>query len=270
MKAIVSVLFLFAIVFAAAGCETNPATGKRQLSLISEQQEISLGRQAMPDVEKQVGGVYDNAEVADYVNQIGQALAAVSERPNLPWTFKVVNSDDVNAFSMPGGFIYVNKGLLKQMENEAQLACVLGHEIGHVTARHGVDQLQKSLGMQVLLEAIGVGTGSPDAKAIAQVAAQLVMLKYSRDDEYMADELGVRYAVKANYNPDGIIQVFNIFLKLGGSSGGLGELFSTHPDTVKRIDNVKKILNEKYAGVTEDPNMNFNETEYKIAVSAIQ
>jgi len=270
MKAIVSALFLIAMVFAVAGCEINPATGKKQLSLIGEQDEIALGRQAMPDVEKQVGGVYDDPELAAYVTSIGQSLAAVSERPNLPWTFKVVNSDDVNAFAMPGGFIYVNKGLLKQMENEAQLACVLGHEIGHVTARHGVDQLQKSLGMQILLAAIGAGTGSPDAQAVAQVAAQLVMMKYSRDDEYMADQLGIRYAIKDNYNPNGMVQVFDIFLKLGAGSGGLGEIFSTHPDTQKRIDKVNQILSEKYPGVADDPTKNFNEVEYKVAVSSIQ
>jgi predicted Zn-dependent protease len=270
MKAILSALFILAVVLAAAGCETNPETGKRQLAFISEQQEISLGRSAVPDVEKQVGGVYDDPELTAYVNEVGLSLAKLTKRPNLPWTFKVVNSDDVNAFAMPGGFIYINKGLLKQMTNEAQLACVLGHEVGHVAAKHSVDQLQKTVGAQLILEAIGIGTGSPDAKAVAAVAAQMVMLKYSRDDEYEADKLGVGYAIKDGYNPEGMIQVFNVFLTLGSSSGGLGEIFSTHPDTQKRIDRINEILNKEYPGVAEDPKMNFNDTEYLSAVSGIQ
>lgn len=270
MKAIVTALLFLAVVFAAAGCETNPATGERQFILITEQQEISLGQNAVPDVEKQMGGVYDNPELTAYVNEIGKSVAANSERKDLPWTFKIVNTDDVNAFALPGGFIYVTKGLLKQMGNEAQLACVLGHEIGHVNAKHSVMQLQQQVGFEVFNEAIGAATGSPEAQAVSQVATTLVSLKYSRDDEYQADGLGVRYATRTGYNPEGMLQVFDIFLKLGSGSGGtVGEIFSTHPDTQKRIDKIKGILDKDYPGVVDDPTKLFNETEYKSAVSSI-
>lgn len=269
MKALLTITFIVAVVLAAVGCEINPATGEKQLSLISEQQEIALGAQEAPEVEKQVGGIDDDPALNAYVTRIGKSLAAVSERPNLPWTFKIVNSDDVNAFSMPGGYIYVNKGLLKKMDNEAQLACVLGHEIGHVTARHGVQQLQQSIGAQILLEAIGAG-GGENAQAVAQVATKLVQLKYSRKDEYKADELGVRYAVAANYNPQGMVQVFQIFLTLGGSSGGIGEILSDHPDTQKRIDQVNKILSEQYPNATTDPAKTLNAPQYKAAVSSLK
>jgi predicted Zn-dependent protease len=270
MKAIISILLLAAAALAAAGCETNPATGEKQLIFISEEQEISLGASAVPDVEKEMGGVYSDPELTAYVNQVGQSLAAQSERPTLPWTFKIVDTNDVNAFALPGGYIYVTKGLLKQMGNEAQLACVLGHEIGHVTAKHSVNQLQKAVGFEIFAAAVGAGTGSQDAEAVAKVAMALLQLKYGRNDEYKADELGVRYANRLNYNPDGMIQLFGIFLELGSGSGGtVGEIFSTHPDTQKRIDRITKFLNEKYPDAVGDPAKMFNEAEYKAAISSI-
>lgn len=270
MKAILIMLMAMLPVLAAAGCETNPATGEKQLSLIGEADEIQLGRSAVPEVESQFGGVHPDRGINDYVSRVGMSLAAVSERPNLPWTFKVVNSTDVNAFALPGGFIYVTKGLLLEMESETQLACVLGHEIGHVTARHSVDQLQKALGMEILVAALGIGTGSPDAEAVARVVATLTQLKYSRDHEYQSDELGLRYAVKGTYNPRGMVEVFGIFLRMSeGSGGGIGDIFSTHPDTQKRITRANAIIEDKYQTTVENPAFKVNASEYRYQVSRI-
>ncbi len=271
MKAILITALAVLLVIAAVGCAINPATGEKQLSLIGEEMEVQLGREAVPEVEAQFGGVHPDYRINDYVARIGRSLAEVTERPHLPWTFKVVNSMDVNAFALPGGFVYVTKGLLLEMDSEAQLACVLGHEAGHITARHSVDQLQKALGMQVLVAAVGAGTGSPDAEAVAKVVSALTQLKFSRDHEYQADELGVRYAVRDGYNPHGMIELLSIFLRLSSDSGGhIGDIFSTHPDTRKRIERVKGILEEKYPEVGEDPAYKINRAEYRAEVDRIR
>ena len=185
-----------AVVSATAGCATNPVTGQRQLSLISEGQEIEMGREGAAQVEAQIGLV-DDAALQQYVQRIGKALASKSERPNLPWNFGVVNDPTPNAFALPGGFIYVTRGLLPLMQNEAELATVIGHEIGHVTAKHSVTQMSNAQ-----LAQIGLGIGSILAPAVADrvgglagAGLQLLFLKYGRDDERQADELGFNYAL---------------------------------------------------------------------------
>jgi len=271
MKAIVTLSLILAFVLTAVGCMVNPVTGKNELSLISPAQEVELGRQAAPDVEKQMGGVYYNAALTRYVDGVGQRIATVSDRHDVPWTFKIVNTNEVNAFALPGGFIYVTKGLLLKMDNEAQLANVLGHEATHVCARHSVKALQNQLGMTILLEAIGAasGTNADTVKALGSVVANLVLLKYSRDYEYEADKYGVQYAAKANYNPQGMVQVFEIFKTLGSSSASAGEIFMSHPDTEKRIVQVQEIINTKYPTALKDPKMKFNENEYKVAMRGL-
>src|SRR5512141_3131209 len=162
----------------AAGCATNPVTGKSQLSLISESQEIQMGREAAQQTLQQIGEVKDPGLQA-YVSRIGKELAARTERPQLPWEFHVVNDASVNAFALPGGFIFVTRGLLTHINNEAELATVVGHEIGHVTARHSVQQISKAQ-----LATLGLGIGSilsPGIAKFANVAGQglqLLFLKY--------------------------------------------------------------------------------------------
>src|SRR2546429_9292637 len=152
-------LALLLAVAVAAGCAVNPATGSRQLMLVSESQEIALGR----DYDQQVAasiGVYPDSELQRYIQQFGARLAASSERPNLPWSFRVVDDPVVNAFALPGGFIYVTRGILAHLNSEAELAGVVGHEIGHVTARHSASQLTKQQLAQI---GLAVGTiPSPD------------------------------------------------------------------------------------------------------------
>jgi hypothetical protein len=166
------------LALAAAACATNPATGERQLSLIGEDQEIAMGREADHDVQVSIG-IYEDPELERYLDGVGQRLAARSERPDLPWTFRIADDPAVNAFALPGGFIYVTRGLLATLNTEAELAAVVGHEIGHVTARHAVNRISKAQ-----LAGLGLGIGmilSPDLAQfsdLANLGLNLLFLKY--------------------------------------------------------------------------------------------
>jgi predicted Zn-dependent protease len=227
-----------------AGCSTNPATGKSQVALISEQQEIAMGKEADQQIQQQLG-LYPDQELQAYVNRVGQKLAADSERPNLPWTFRVVDDPVVNAFALPGGFIYVTRGLLTHLTSEAELASVIGHEIGHVTARHSVSQMSKAQ-----LAQIGLIAGmilKPELAqqygGLAQQGLQLMFLKYGRDDERQADGLGLRYLNRENYDPREMPPVFATLQRVsaqqqrqqGGGQGRLPNWLSTHPSEEERI-----------------------------------
>jgi predicted Zn-dependent protease len=177
---------------AGISCARNPVTGKNELSLVSESQEIELGKQSAVQVQQSIG-FYDDPAVQAYVSEIGLRMAKQSERPNLPWEFHVVNDASVNAFALPGGFIYVTRGLMTSINDEAELATVVGHEIGHVTNRHSVQQISKS---QVAQLGLGVGSIlSADVARVAGLASQglgVLFLKYSRDAENQADQAGFR------------------------------------------------------------------------------
>jgi predicted Zn-dependent protease len=223
---------LAALACCAAGCAINPATGKRQLMLVSEAQELALGRETDPVVEQQMG-LYGGEELQQYVNGIGQKLASVSERAELEWTFRVVDDPAVNAFALPGGFIYITRGILAHLNSEAELATVMGHEIGHVTARHGASQMSKQQLAQV---GLGLGTvlGPAWARSLSGLAGQgvgLMFLKFGRDDERQADELGLRYLVKTGYDARPAPGVFDILEQVGAAAGGerVPGWMSTHP-----------------------------------------
>ncbi|HVR30765.1 MAG TPA: M48 family metalloprotease [Thermoanaerobaculia bacterium] len=233
---------LVASVFAS--CSINPATGKRQLSLISEQQEIAMGREADQQISQQLG-LYDNEEVQAYIAALGRELAAESERPDLPWTFRVVDDETVNAFALPGGFIYVTRGILTHMGSKAELAGVLGHEIGHVTARHSVNQMSKGM-----LAQLGLGIGSvvsPEFASLAGLAEtglSLLFLKYGRDDERQADDLAFRYSVRSGYDPRSLVEVFELLERVSQRSegGSLPNWLATHPQPVARREEAEKLL----------------------------
>jgi predicted Zn-dependent protease len=225
-----------------AACARNPVTGQRELSLISEEQEIAMGQQGAQEVVQSIGLV-DDQRLQQYVNDIGTRLARASERPNLPWSFRVVDDPSPNAFALPGGFIFVTRGLLGLMNSEAELASVIGHEIGHVTAKHSVSQLSRAQVAQ-----IGLGIGSilsPTVAQLGQVAGaglQLLFLKYGRDDERQADELGFRYALAQNYDPREFDDVFRALQRVGESSGGsaLPTWLATHPGEAERIQSMEQ------------------------------
>jgi predicted Zn-dependent protease len=220
------------------GCAVNPATGKRQLSLISERDEIEMGRQADQEISAALG-LYDDDELQAYVQRVGGKLAALSERPHLDWSFRVIDDPTVNAFALPGGYIYVTRGLLAYMNSEAELASVLGHEIGHVTARHSVNQMSKQQ-----LYQLGLGVGMAVSEDVAQFAdlAQtglgVLLLKYSRDDERQADTLGLRYLGSAGYDPRPMPDVFVVLKRVGEARGGdrVPAWLSTHPAPENRAE----------------------------------
>jgi predicted Zn-dependent protease len=220
-----------------AACSMNPATGQRQLALMSEAQEIAMGRQAHPEVLAAYGA-YDDSEWQRYVQELGATLAATSERPQLDWTFTVLDDPVVNAMALPGGYIYVNRGILAHFNSEAELASVLGHEIGHVTARHSVEQISRS---QLAQLGLGVAAiASEDFRPYAGLAGQgvgLLFLKFGRDDERQSDHLGLRYLTRAGYDPSEMPKVFDTLDRLSQAQGGGGtpQWLSTHPDPGNRV-----------------------------------
>jgi predicted Zn-dependent protease len=222
----------------AAGCAVNPVTGRRQLALISEAQEIQIGRQAAQEVSQQLGLVADEA-LQQYVQRVGAELAAQSERPHLPWSFRVVEDPTPNAFALPGGFIFLTRGMMNLMDSEAELAAVLGHEIGHVTARHSVTQISRAQ-----LAQLGLGVGSiffPEAAqafgGLAQTGMQLLFLRYGRDAERQSDELAFRYALREGYEVREMDDIFASLMRVGAAAGrsSLPSWLSTHPAEPERI-----------------------------------
>jgi predicted Zn-dependent protease len=225
-----------ALLVSLSACATNPATGRSMLSMVSEDQEVDMGRQYMAEVEREQG-LYDNLALAAYVDSVGQALAAVSERPELPWSFKVVDDPVVNAFALPGGPIYLARGILAHFNSEAEMASVLGHEIGHVTARHIVEQMSRQQLAQLGLIAslIAVPDLMPFSQGISG-ALGIVFLKFGRDDESQSDELGFRYMTKVGYDPQGAVDMFRILDRQSSKSEGtIPEWQSTHPDPGNRV-----------------------------------
>ena len=222
---------LIAALLPATSCAINPATGKRQFSLIGESQEVAMGREADGAIVAQMG-LYGGDALQDYIQGVGSRMAAVSERPQLDWTFRVVNDGAVNAFALPGGYIYITRGIMTHLNSEAELATVVGHEIGHVTARHSVNQMSKA---QLAQMGLGVGMAlSPELAQFGQYAETglgLMFLKFGRDDERQSDELGLRYMVKAGYDPRPAPRVFDMLEDVSRASGSdrLPGWMSTHP-----------------------------------------
>lgn len=235
---------LLLVLCLAVSCAVNPVTGERELSLISEEGEISLGKETDVSI-RQTFGLYDDPKLAAYVSGVGMKMAPLTHRPNLPYSFQVLDTPVINAFAVPGGYIYVTRGILALMNSEAELAAVLGHELGHVNARHSVRRLS-----QMILIQVGLAVGSALNDTFAQLAGvaglgiQVLYLKYSRDDERQADALGVDYARRASYNPGPLIGFFDSLQKLGDLSGGrsLPGFLSTHPLEADRIKNVTALL----------------------------
>jgi predicted Zn-dependent protease len=239
-----SLVLAAALALVPSGCARNPVTGKTELSLVSESQEIEMGRQSAQQVAQTIG-YYDDPGVQAYVSSIGMKMAKASERPNLPWEFHVVNDASVNAFALPGGFIYVTRGLMTAVNDEAELATVVGHEIGHVTNRHSVQQISKAQ-----LAQLGLGVGSilsSDVARLAGLASQglgILFLKYSRDAENQADLAGFRYALNQDYDVREMSKVFQTLQRVSDAAGGgkLPQWLETHPDPGARIANTQARL----------------------------
>lgn len=227
-------------------CAVNPVTGKKQIMLMSEEQEIALGAEYDPQVISTFGE-YRNDALLSFLQQKGAEMGKISHRPNLQYHVKILDSPVVNAFAVPGGYIYLTRGILAQLNNEAELIGVLGHEMGHIAARHTVSQQSKQQLGQLLL--IGGMIASEKFAQYAEYALQgmqLLFLKFSRDDEREADRLGVEYSSKIHYDAHRMADFFKVLQKmsLSESQGGVPTFLSTHPDPGDRYNSVNQKATE--------------------------
>ena len=227
----------------AAGCATNPVTGDREFVAISEAQEVSIGREADVEIRSQMG-VYADEGLQAYVAEVGRALAAASHRPDLDWHFAVVDSPAVNAFALPGGYIYLTRGILAHLNDEAELAGVLGHEIAHVTARHSVQAYSRAFGAnigllaaQIFVPAMRSPYGGPGLGDAAGSGLGLLMLRFGRDDERQADRLGAEYATASGWDPHGVGDMLSTLARIAETSDrrGVPNWLSTHPEPADRV-----------------------------------
>jgi predicted Zn-dependent protease len=234
---------LFSVVTAfSTGCATNPVTGKKQMSLLSEAEELAIGQQQDVEIRREMG-VYDDEALQRYVNDIGQDLARNSHRPNLPWSFTIVDSPAINAFALPGGYIYLTRGIMAYLDDEAELAGVLGHEIGHVTARHAAQaytrQAQANLGLTIL--SIFVPSTQPFAD-LGATGLSVLFLRHGREAELEADRLGVEYGSGAGYDPAGVPRFLATLARVNAlSARGVPNWLSTHPDPGSRVTKARPV-----------------------------
>jgi predicted Zn-dependent protease len=226
-----SAWLLAASLAASTACSKNPATGKLQFNLMSEQEEITLGKDAHDKIEQSMPIYAESAVLTKLVDDVGQKLAAASERPGLPWTFTILDDPVVNAFALPGGYIYVTRGLLGHLNSEDELAAVLAHEAGHVTARHSAVQMRKTKAAE---RAVGVFGVLPVLGGVAARTAGLALLKYSRDDENEADDLSIRYVERTGYDAAAVPEVFAVLADVSEGSHKVPAWLKTHPEPEAR------------------------------------
>jgi predicted Zn-dependent protease len=241
IKKVVLIFFLMGIIFGVSSCAVNPVTGKQELMLLSEVDEINLGRETDGKIIQQYR-IYEDQKLTGYLNDICQRLANVSHRPKLTYHFKVLDVSVVNAFAVPGGYIYFTRGILAAVNSEAELAGLMGHEIGHITARHSAKQYSKAQFTQ-----LGLGIGEilakdiPMLSGLAQLGVGLLFLRFSRDNEREADDLGVEYSSKAGYDAIHMANFFETLERMnpGLDQSGLPAWFSTHPSPENRVQTIR-------------------------------
>jgi predicted Zn-dependent protease len=262
MKQLIVICSIIASYFLIESCAKNPVTGKSQVVFMSEAQEIAMGNEADPQIIAQYG-LYGDSLIQRFINEKGKQMAAISHRPNLEYHFRVVDSEVLNAFAVPGGYVYFTRGIMAHFNNEAEFAGVLGHEIGHIAARHSVIQQRNQV-----LGQVGIIAGviiNPDLGKFAEVASQglgLLFLKFGRDDERQADVLGVEYSSKINYDAHQMANFFITLQRQGQQTGSseLPDFLSTHPNPGDRHIATDKLATEWQTKLNlKDPKVNRNE-----------
>ena len=249
-------LWWLLLLFLLAGCAVNPVTGRNELALmtVTPEQEVQLGKESFSQAIQTMGGIYPDASLNAYVDRVGKRVAARSHRPELNYSFKVVNDSSPNAFALPGGFVAISRGLLVNLENEAQLAAVLGHEVGHVTARHSVQGMQRSTLLNAAVGLAGIAGGEQYGQLASQlggVTANLIDKRYSREQESESDQLGIDYMVQSGYAPQGAIQLQEIFYRKidnGQNADWLSGLFRSHPFSIERLQANRNYVASRYPG----------------------
>jgi predicted Zn-dependent protease len=237
-----------AAVLVGGGCATNPVTGKSDVVTMSAAQEVEIGRKMHPQILQEYGR-YQDDELQAYVTEVGQRIAAKSHRPDLQFTFTILDSEEVNAFALPGGYVYITRGIIAYLNSEAELAAVLGHEVGHITARHAVRQQAGATATGVGATLIGILTGSGDLAGLANMAGTALVRGYGRDMELEADQIGAEYLNRVGYSPEAMIDVVRLLknqelleVQLARQEGREPRVyhgvFSTHPDNDTRLKEV--------------------------------
>ncbi|MCM8822336.1 MAG: M48 family metallopeptidase [Candidatus Omnitrophica bacterium] len=244
-KGFITKVLLLAIFLAGCATYHNPVTGKQEQTVYTEKDEIDMGIALDRKICSEFKIVEDPDKVFSGFTRICTRIAANNDRPHLPYKFKVIEKNEVNAFSIPGGFVYVYTGLLKQIDSPDELACVIGHEVAHICNRDAVHRLEKQILYSI---PAGILFGSGRQKAIQQAADTIFtisMLKYSRTQEIQADTLGMTYAFRANFNPEGMISFFRKMQELEKKQPSLPLTFlSDHPDTEQRIQNAQIVISK--------------------------
>jgi predicted Zn-dependent protease len=256
--------FIWLSSFAAAGlvtgCATNPVTGKSQLMLVSEDQEIQIDRQYSPYQFSADYGTTQDKKLNDYVDRTGKRMAAGSHRTHMPYNFHVVNANYVNAYAFPGGSIACTRGILLSLDNEAELAALLGHELGHVNARHTAEQMSKGMLTQAVVGGLAAVAGTQGAfygniaSQLGQVSAGALLASYSRDNERQADALGMEYMVQSGYSAEGMVGLMDMLNSMGKHQPSAIELmFATHPMSQERYQTAVETAEIKYKAAKINP-----------------
>ncbi len=247
---IAAVMAIFSLVSYYGSTSVNPVTGEKQrVAGISPKQEVQMGLQAAREMAAQMGGLSNDPRAREIVARVGAQLAKSPSavKSGYPYRFHVLaDPRTVNAFALPGGQIFITQALLARLETEGQLAGVLAHEIGHVIARHSAERIAKSQFAQGLTGAFAIGTGSMEAAQVSSMVSQMLMLKYSREDEYEADDLGLRVMTEAGYDPRAMVGVMRILERASGGGGRIPERASTHPHVGNRITRIEQSLSQRY------------------------
>ena len=245
---LVTLLFICLCPWLCSGCVTNPITGASQLMLISPEQDIEIGRQYAPEVEKQMGGRIPNPALQQYVDNVGRRVAAVSHRPDFEYQFVAVNDESLNAVALPGGYIFITRAMLENLRSEAQLASILAHETTHVVARHSSEAMSRQIGFEILLSAVISDQTSQTVQSVAGMTRQIIELGYSRDQEREADIGGLDYMVRAGYAPYAMVEAMQMLQdrqKVRPTT-----FFSTHPSPQNRISYLEQKIATTYAAQT--------------------
>jgi len=245
-KAVLPLLYLCICLW--TGCAVNPISGQEQLMLISRQQDISIGQRYAPEVEKQLGGAIDDRVLQNYVDYVGQKIASVSHESGFEYHFTAVEDESINAMALPGGYIFITRGMLEKLDSEAQLAAILGHETVHVVARHSAAAMSREIGISMLLSAVTSDSTPEGALVAADLTRQILALRYSRADERQADLGGLDYMVWAGYNPYAMLEIMRMLQSQPREK--TPKFFLTHPSPHNRIEYLTQRIQTQYYGLT--------------------
>ena len=230
------------------GCAVNPLTGNKEFMIMPLSQDVEIGRAYAPKLEEESGGKIEDEALQSYVDSIGQKLASLCQRSDLKYHFTAVNDEAINAFALPGGYIFITKGMLENLDSEAQMASILAHEIAHVVARDSAAAMSRQIGIDLILSSVANKTPEA-AMAVAKISRQMMNLKFSRTDETQADLGGLDYLVSAGYNPYEMVETMKMLQSQSKSSAPA--FLSTHPSPANRVEYITEKIQKKYSNVGE-------------------